>query len=102
MKKFEKECFPLLHSTVNCPCSIRSIIHKLCMSHFFDLDNLIVLLAIPEPVLLSVLSLTGCCICTSYSRVFMYCTSSSALRKSDSLSASAAELVTAFITLART
>ena len=72
------------------------------MSHLFSLDTLIVLLEIPEAVLLSVLSLTGCCICPNYSRVLMYCTASPALRNSDSLYASAAELITAFITLART
>ena len=83
------------------PCSIRSIVHQLCMSHFFALDTLIFLLEIPEAVLLSVLSLTGCCICPNSSRILMYCTDSPALRKSDSLSASAAQLITAFITLTR-
>ena len=72
------------------------------MSHFFALDILIVLLKIPESVLLSVVSLTGCCICPNSSRVFMYCTASPALRKSDSLYDSDAELITDFITLART
>ena len=72
------------------------------MSHFFALDTLIFLLAIPEAVLLSVLSLTGCFICPNYSRVLMYCKASPAFRKSDSLSASADELITAFITLDRT
>ena len=72
------------------------------MSHFFALDTLIVLLAIPEAVLLSVMSLTGCCICPNSYRVLMYCTASPELRKSDSLSAYSAELITAFITLDRT
>ena len=102
MKESDRDFFPLLHSKVNCPCSIRSIIHQSCMSHFFALDTLIVLLAIPEALLFSVLSLTGCCICPNSSRVLMYCTAYPALRKSDSLSASAAELITAFITLDRT
>ena len=72
------------------------------MSHFFDLDTLIVLLEITEAVLLSVLSMTGCCICPNSYRVLMYCTASPALRNIDPLYASAAELITAFITLART
>ena len=72
------------------------------MYQFFALDTLIMLLAIPEAVLLSYLSLTGCCICPNSSWVLMYCTASPALRKSDSLYDSAAELITAFITLART
>ena len=72
------------------------------MSYFFALDTLIVLLVIPEAVLLSVLSLTGCCIFPNSSRLFMHCTASPALRKSDSLSDYAAEIITAFITLART
>ena len=72
------------------------------MSQFFALDTLIALLEIPEAVLLSVLSLTGCCIFPNSSRVLMYYTAYPALRKSDSLYASAADLLTAFITLART
>ena len=72
------------------------------MSQFFALDTLMFLLAIPEDVLLSVLSLTGCFICPNYSRILMYCTASTVLRKSYSLSASSAELITAFITLDRT
>ena len=72
------------------------------MSHFFALDTLIFLLAIPDAVLLSVLSLTGCCICPNSSRVLMYCTASPVLRKSYSLSASTAEIITAFINLDRT
>ena len=87
---------------MNFPCSIQSIIHQSCISHFFALDILIFLLAIPEAGLLSFMSMTGCCICPNSSKVLMYCTASPALRKSYSLSASAAELITAFITLART
>ena len=74
----------------------------MCISHFFALDTLMFLLEIPEALLLSVLSMNECCICPNSSRVLMYCTASPVFRKSDSLSNYAADLITAFITLART